>query len=293
MELIQTVAWIYRQRSEVKMGKLQLGWILFPRYDEDYWSSLEAYKKIGYSGMESGEQLLTLKEGTPEENLARFREIGLKVIAVGANEVTRYDEKLIDEKIAQVKLLGADFACCYISSIIRPMMGEAPCTDDEFLQEIENLERSAERFAAAGVKLAYHNHNYEFIRKIHGISAYDQMVSRTSTLCFEPDVGWVTYAGEDPIALLERLQGRLVAVHFKDFIPGRMRTATLAPGVSYTIPDFTAVGSGVVNTFGVAQWAAEHGLTWGVVEQDGNRNLCSVDTLHCAYLNLKESGFAG
>ena len=48
MELTQTVAWIYRQRSEEQMEKLQLGWILFPRYDEDYWSSLEAYKKDVY-----------------------------------------------------------------------------------------------------------------------------------------------------------------------------------------------------------------------------------------------------
>lgn len=274
------------------MKKFKLGWILFPRRGEDFWTSVDAYKKLGYSGMEMGDMMLRQPGASPEENLARLRSLGLEVVSVGANQLVKYGEAAIDGVIESAKLTGAKFACCYVSSIINPMMGKPECDKDTFYQEIENLEKAAERCAAAGLKLCYHNHNYEFLRMFDGLCAFDQMVARTSTLSFEPDCGWATYAGVDPVKLLDRLAQRVTAIHLKDFIPGRDVTSKSEfTGAERIMPCFTSVGSGCLNLLDVTGWAADHEIEWCTVEQDTNNNLTSLESLQCSILNVRETGF--
>ena len=275
------------------MKKFKLGWILFPRRGEDFWTSVAEYRKLGYKGMELADMTLA-RDGGLEAGYARFHdEIGLEVISVGANHLAaKYDEAAIDKVIENAKLTNANFAGCYMCSVINPMMGREACTDDEFFQEVENLERAAERMAAAGLKLTYHNHYHEFTRIINGVSAFDQMVARTSSLMFEPDCGWVTYAGEDPIKVLDKLGSRIHAIHFKDFMPGRDTVQKhQMTGVEVVRPCFTAVGSGALDLPKCAEWAYNHDIEWCSIEQDSNNNLTSFESLQCAMFNVRETGF--
>ncbi|WP_420181896.1 sugar phosphate isomerase/epimerase family protein [Haloarcula sp. KBTZ06] len=99
--------------------------------------------------------------------------------------------------------------------------------------------------------LLYHNHDHEFVPLGDG-TAFDALVDRT-TIDFEFDAGWAHAAGQDPAALIRRLDGRVPVVHLKDM------TEDGEP---------TALGEGVVPLQAVVDAAREAGTEWLVFEHD-------------------------
>lgn len=89
---------------------------------------------------------------------------------------------------------------------------------------LEALKKLADIFAKAqpemakhGITLAYHNHDAEFKPNNDGIIAHDWLRDNTD-VAFELDTFWAFFAGLDPIAKLEELGERVVAIHLKDGI---------------------------------------------------------------------------
>ena len=72
---------------------------------------------------------------------------------------------------------------------------------------------------AEGIALGYHNHSHEFPVQPWGFSIYAELMNRTD-LAFEVDTFWAFNAGVDPIALLDRLKGRVSVIHLKDGLKG-------------------------------------------------------------------------
>ena len=69
--------------------------------------------------------------------------------------------------------------------------------------------------AAAGIKLGYHNHSFEFEVMPWGSTIHSELEKRTD-IHFELDTYWLFNAGVDPIATMERLKSRLHVIHIKD-----------------------------------------------------------------------------
>ncbi len=70
---------------------------------------------------------------------------------------------------------------------------------------------------ASGLKIGYHNHAHELTNQIGGIPALYVLADLTpSDVLFEVDLYWCQAAGEDPLAVLARLSGRVAALHAKD-----------------------------------------------------------------------------
>ncbi len=80
---------------------------------------------------------------------------------------------------------------------------------------IENINRLQKRLSEAGIRLGYHNHDQEFKPNKDGSVAFEQLVYRTS-LDLQIDTFWAYAAGVDPVALLDRLKGRVPVIHIKD-----------------------------------------------------------------------------
>ena len=126
--------------------------------------------------------------------------------------------------------------------------------DDHFASEstVESTATLLEMLAAEFDRpLLYHNHGHEFVPLGDG-TAFDALVDQT-TIGFEFDAGWVHAAGQDPVALIQRLNGRVPVVHLKDM------TADGEP---------TALGDGVVPLQAVVDAAREAGTDWLVFEHD-------------------------
>jgi sugar phosphate isomerase/epimerase len=114
-------------------------------------------------------------------------------------------------------------------------------TPDYWRRLGEVLAHGAERTEPHGLKVAWHNHDFEYRPLPDGSRPIDRIFSAGGDkVLFEIDCGWIVRAGVDPAAELDRYADRIVAIQLKDTAP---------PG---TIEDdgWTATGDGIID------WAA-------------------------------------
>jgi sugar phosphate isomerase/epimerase len=109
-----------------------------------------------------------------------------------------------------------------------------------------------------GLRLAYHNHNFEFA-PLDGTTVWDVLLDElpADRVDIELDVFWAAYAGEDPVARIRALAGRVRLLHMKDLGDDRR---DYPPGEG-SLPFEAIVAAG-----------REAGVEWYIVEQDEPRD---------------------
>ena len=155
-------------------------------------------------------------------------------------------------------------------------------------KSLDGWKRAAERFnrlgevcRKAGIKVAYHNHNFEF-RVFDGRVAYDEFLRLTDPafVALEMDCFWVTFAGKDPVEYLQRYPNRFTLLHIKDLKPGQGSSLDWPKG-----NPFTEVGSGIIDYPRIFEAARTRGLKHYYVEQDRcDRPPLESARLSCEYL---------
>lgn len=117
------------------------------------------------------------------------------------------------------------------------------------------LDAWARELAEQGLKLAYHNHEFEFEIADGGVSLFDAIVERTdpNLVKLELDVYWATVGGEDPAALIARLGDRVSLLHAKDQAPDG---------------GYTNVGQGYLDWAMIVDSAKAAGVEAYIVEHD-------------------------
>jgi sugar phosphate isomerase/epimerase len=90
-------------------------------------------------------------------------------------------------------------------------------TMDDWNKIIDLLNQLGPQAKAAGLRLAYHNHDFE-IRPVNGVRPLDMMLDKTdpSLVDFEMDLYWVVFGGGDPLDFFARHPHRFAMVHVKD-----------------------------------------------------------------------------
>jgi sugar phosphate isomerase/epimerase len=109
----------------------------------------------------------------------------------------------------------------------------------------------------AGLKLGYHNHNWEFFRLTDDPSrtAYDVLTAETDPdlVHLELDLFWVTRGGRDPVDVIEENKGRILQYHVKD-----MNQAG----------SFADPGQGLIDFARIFEHSKEAGVEEYIVERD-------------------------
>ena len=90
-------------------------------------------------------------------------------------------------------------------------------TLDDFRRVAAALNRAGETARGRGLRLGYHNHDFELGRK-DGALPYDLLLAETDPelVWFEMDFYWMTRGGGDPVTYFERHPGRFHLCHIKD-----------------------------------------------------------------------------
>ncbi len=129
-------------------------------------------------------------------------------------------------------------------------------TLDDYRGHIETLQRASEECHKAGVQLAYHNHDFEFV-PIDGQVPYDMLIANTTAeqLVLELDLYWISKAGHEPLAYLAKDPSRYPLVHVKDMAKSEAQ-------------EDTEVGSGVIDFKSIFASDAASGIQHLLVEQD-------------------------
>lgn len=88
---------------------------------------------------------------------------------------------------------------------------------DDYKRIAQKLNEAAVLCKQSGLKLAYHNHNFEFI-KYGNQCGYDILLQETDKklVDFELDLYWAVRSGNDPLQLFKANPGRFTMWHVKD-----------------------------------------------------------------------------
>lgn len=135
-------------------------------------------------------------------------------------------------------------------------------TADDWKFNADFLNQKATLLKKEGIKVGYHNHNFEFL-PLDSTTGLEILLKETdpSLVTFEIDVGWVAAAGHDPIATLGKHKGRFTMMHVKDIKP------TTTPNFALKM-DPTEVGSGALDWKKLLPAARAAGVTNFFVEQE-------------------------
>jgi sugar phosphate isomerase/epimerase len=83
----------------------------------------------------------------------------------------------------------------------------------------DQLAVGAERARERGLKVAWHNHDFEFVALADGTRPIDHIFAAGTDVFFEIDCGWIVRAGADPAAELQKFADRTSIIQTKDTAP--------------------------------------------------------------------------
>ncbi len=127
-------------------------------------------------------------------------------------------------------------------------------TGDNVKSSIDILNKANELATKAGLTLAYHNHDREFMT-VDGIVPYDLFLSQLSpSVKMELDLSWVSKAGLDAVEIFKKNPGRFPLWHVKD--------------MDKDFKELQPVGSGVIDFKKIFAAADIAGLQHAFVEHD-------------------------
>ena len=212
------------------------------RIDGGFKAQLRRLAAIGYQGVE----FAGMHEIPAPELQALLLELGL--VPVGAHTPLNELENAPERVIAYHREIGT-------GDIVVPY---AEFHEEADVERIVSLSRKiAPKVRAAGMRLLYHNHSQEFTVKFGGKTVLELLRERTAPeeLGFELDVFWATYAGYDPVEVIEQFGERCKMVHAKDM--NNLREKKM-----------TEVGAGIIDFSRILSQCDKMGHPWVIVEQD-------------------------
>ncbi|HEY3405883.1 MAG TPA: sugar phosphate isomerase/epimerase [Ohtaekwangia sp.] len=145
---------------------------------------------------------------------------------------------------------------------------------DDYKRIIADLNAAGEVCNSMGVRMAYHNHDFEFM-ELDGQVPYELMLKDLDPkkVGMELDLYWVVYAGKDPLKYFEQHPGRFEAWHIKDMDKtDRKRNAD--------------VGTGSIDFKPILAKAKQSGCKYFFVEQETYPG-ASIDSIEASAKYLK------
>ncbi len=225
--------------------KLRLGcqmWSVDDLWKKDLPGSLAKMRAMGYEGVQS----MAFWKWNRDELAKLLDDNGLAIVDMPIH-LEHVNAQNLNSSIEFCQRFGVDF-------LFLPYLQNGKRVDTDWKGYVDDIVAAAERLRPHGIRLGFHNHQHEFKRKINGISMMEELFSRPE-LDFELDVGHAKLAGEDPVALLARLGGRVPSIHAK-------------PGGGLSVG-----GEGDANDWPAILAACRRaGTNWAVVECETRRN---------------------
>lgn len=234
----------------------------------DFEGTLKAIADMGYEYVE----FAGYYDKSAEEIKEILDRLGLKCISVH-QKLEFYDQNP-DAAAEFLKTFGVKY------SVIPWYNKDQLAGTDAWEETLARFTEVAKVLKAHGMKLGYHNHDFEF-ETYEGKYLHDHIFDSIPADLIDPefDTCWVHYAGLDPVNKIKQFKGRVEVVHLKDFVCDR-----LAGGPTYDLIDengkpikttrednkfeFRPLGQGRQNFEAILKACEESGTEYVIVEQD-------------------------
>ena len=246
---------------------------------EDAKATLQKVADAGYAYIEAA----GYNEGKfygmePQEFKSYLESVGLTPVSTHMGMVTLENA---DQLIADTKAAGFE----YFTIPVPPMgmftfnrenrtMGMKGSMKD-FADILTTLGKKCE---ASGLKLLYHNHDFEYKNNEDGIKPIEYLLDNTDPkyVNFQMDLYWVTRAEADPVAYFEEYPGRFKLWHVKDMDEEGK---------------FAPVGEGTIDFARILKEKKTSGMEKYFVEQDMTWDKKPLEVIKISHEGLKEIGF--
>lgn len=171
-------------------------------------------------------------------------------------------ENSLNEVIDTAKEIGHDYVVIPYLTVEQRGTGI-----DVYKKLAERCNVYGEACNKSGLKLAYHNHDFEFEMR-DGLLPYDVLLQDVDAdlMSMEMDLYWMAKAKQDPLAYFKRHPGRFKLWHVKDMDKEGA---------------FADVGTGVIDFATIFAHAKQAGVEHKVVERDRTDNV--VKTIQQGY----------
>ena len=214
--------------------------------EKDLTRSLKKVAEIGYRVVQ-----ISAVGPIPPERIRRLcDDNGLKIVLTHnpESDFLNNPDALIEKHLL--------YGCRYVGLGYLPDRYHSPEWMPYFAEDFGPV---AEKLQAAGLKMMYHNHAFEFARLPDGRTLMEHLLALmpASLMGVTADTYWLQFGGVDVRAWLRRHADRLHCVHLKD----------------YTVSGFearmAAVGQGNLDFAGILDELKQNGITeYALVEQD-------------------------
>ena len=166
---------------------------------------LRQVASFGYKQLEGYEGPQGIYWGMKNTEFKQFiGDLGMNMVSSHC----RWEDNL-EKKAAEAAEIGMKWLMC-------PYLGPNPKIDF-YKQAAEKFNKAGDICKKAGIRFAYHNHDYSF-KPVEGQLPQDVMMQGTdaSLVDHEMDIYWVVAAGADPIAWFNKYPDRFKLAHVKD-----------------------------------------------------------------------------
>ena len=164
--------------------------------------TLQKVRAIGFDEVETA----GLAGKTAKEFRGLLDQVGLKAPSshIGYDDWVNRPEAALDD----VAALGGEYAV---------LAWLAPDLRNGWVARARQLNGFAALAMARGLKFAYHNHNFEFIKSDEGLP-YHLLLENTDPelVAFELDCYWASFMSHDPVEILHEHGARIRMLHLKD-----------------------------------------------------------------------------
>ena len=243
-------------------------------------ATLQAVSDAGYVNIEAaGYDNGKFYNLSPVDFKSMLNELGLTPISTHQGSVTMENA---DAMMADVKAAGFEYFVIPV-----PPMGlfkyDNATNSMSMTGGAENLANIlstlGKKCEKAGLKLLYHNHDFEFLKDQDGIVTIDYLLENTDPkyVNFQMDLFWVTKAGADPMAYFKKYPGRFIIWHIKDMDDkGR----------------FAPVGNGTIDFARILAEKELSGMKYYMVEQDMTFDgMEPLEAIKISHKGIKKIGF--
>ena len=242
-------------------------------------ATLKAVADAGYAYVESADYAEGKFYGmTPAEFKSTLDSLGLKAISAHMGMVTLENA---DQLIADVKAAGITYFVIPVPPM--GMFTVDPATNtlgmkgtsDELVTIMNTI---GEKCHKAGLKLLYHNHDFEFMPLADGTIIEDVLLEKCNPewVNFQMDLYWVTKANANALTYFEKYPGRFKAWHVKDMD----QEGKFAP-----------VGTGTIDFKSILAQKEKSGMEFYLVEQDQTFGLDPMEAIKISHKGLVDLGF--
>jgi len=199
---------------------------------------------------------------SPEEFSALLKANHLRAVA-GHFSYDRL-EKDPEGVAKEAKALGLQYA----GTAWVPHNGPATAPiDEKWVRDTAKVfNKAGEVLAKHGIKFFYHNHGYEFVPHGDG-TLFDLLMAETKPeyVCYEMDVMWTVFPGQDPVKLMEKYGKRWQLMHIKDLKKG-VETGSLSGGTDHK--NGVAIGTGQTDWPALLRASQKAGVKYYFIEDE-------------------------